>query len=54
MQTLKNRRGQGLVEYILVVVLMGIFAIAFIQKLGKSTQTGFTSAANQMDQAFNP
>jgi len=33
MQNLKNQRGQGLVEYILIVGLMGVLAIAAVNAL---------------------
>ena len=52
MRVLNNRRGQGLVEYILVVVLMGIVAIGVIKELGKSTQSGFTKATKDLNQTF--
>jgi Flp pilus assembly pilin Flp len=53
MQSLKlNKRGQGLVEYILVVVVMAILAIGVVQKLAKSTQSGFTQASDGLDKAF--
>ena len=55
MQNLNRRvgkRGQGLVEYILVVVVMAILAIGVIQKLARTTQNGFTKASDSLDQAF--
>jgi Flp pilus assembly pilin Flp len=52
MQNLNNKKGQGLVEYILVVVVMAILAIGVIQKLGTSTKDGFTKASSGLDQAF--
>ena len=55
MQNLNNRKreaGQGLVEYILVVVVMAILAISVVQRLARSTQNGFTQASNSLDQAF--
>jgi Flp pilus assembly pilin Flp len=47
-----NEKGQGLVEYILVVVVMAILAIGVIQRLGRSTQHGFTQASDGLDRAF--
>jgi len=47
-----NQNGQGLVEYILVIVVMAILAIGVVQKLAKTTQDGFTKASNNLNQAF--
>jgi Flp pilus assembly pilin Flp len=47
-----GKRGQGLVEYILVVVLMAIVAISVVQQLSTSTQKGFTKASDNLDQVF--
>jgi Flp pilus assembly pilin Flp len=52
MPNLKNNRGQGLVEYILILVLMGIMAIAAIQGLGTKTQAGFNKATTNLSQAL--
>jgi Flp pilus assembly pilin Flp len=52
MQNLKNKKGQGLVEYILVVALMGILAIAAIQKLSTQTNRGFTTSAQKLQSAL--
>ena len=48
MPHLKSEQGQGLIEYILVVVLMGIMALAVVKKLGQTTQQGFTKATNNL------
>jgi len=53
MQNLRNKRGQGLVEYILVVVVMAILAITAVQRLGRTTTNGFTQASDGLDNAFN-
>ena len=47
-----NQKGQGLVEYILIVALMGILAIAAINKLSKETQNGFTKATKALSSEF--
>jgi competence protein ComGC len=53
MQNLKlNKKGQGLVEYILVVFLMAVLAIVAVQKLGKTTQAGFNTATQNLQNAF--
>jgi len=56
MQNLKrkrNKNGQGLVEYILIVALMGIMAIAVVNTLGSKTRSGFTAATNKLDSEFS-
>ena len=53
MARLTNKRGQGLVEYVLVVVLMAIVAIGAIRLLSNSTQRGLTKSARALDQEFN-
>ena len=52
MSNLKNQQGQGLVEYILIVALMGILAIAAINKLSTKTQSGFTTATTRLNTEF--
>ena len=54
MQNLKNKRGQGLVEYILVVFLMAVLAIAGVRQLGQTTQTGFQTANTKLSSALTP
>ncbi len=44
MSNLTKEKGQGLVEYIMVVFLMAIICIAIVKKLGTTTQRGFTQA----------
>lgn len=52
-----NRKGQGLVEYILVVVVMALLAIGGVRVLGKNTHNAFVQAAetlnDDMDTASN-
>lgn len=45
-------RGQGLVEYILVVALMGIMAIAAVQKLSTQTTKGFATSTQKLQAAL--
>ena len=47
-----NRKGQGLVEYILIVALMGILAIAAINKLSDETKNGYTKATKSLSDEF--
>lgn len=49
-----GKRGQGLVEYILVVFLMAVIAITIVQKLGQTTQKGFTTANTNLSNALTP
>ena len=48
-----NRKGQGLVEYILIVALMGIIAIGAVDALSKKTQSGFRTATDKLDHEFS-
>ena len=43
-----GRKGQGLVEYILIVFLMGIVSIAAIKQLSSSTKDGYTKATSEL------
>ena len=53
MQNLKrNKKGQGLVEYILIVGLMGVLAIAAVNALSTKTQSGFRAATNKLGVEF--
>lgn len=52
MSYLKRQHGQGLVEYIILITLMGIMAIAVVQRLGRSTHHGFSNAATRLDSAL--
>jgi Flp pilus assembly pilin Flp len=47
-----GRKGQGLVEYILVVFLMGIVCIGVVKGLSHSTKDGFEKATEELDDAF--
>jgi Flp pilus assembly pilin Flp len=49
MSSLKNRRGQGLVEYILIVVVMALMAIGAIRSLGRKTHNAFAQAATTLN-----
>jgi Flp pilus assembly pilin Flp len=48
MQSLKNQRGQGLVEYILIVVVMALMAIGAIRALGTKTHNAFVQATSAL------
>ena len=56
MQNLKDRKreaGQGLVEYVLVVVLMGLLAIGSLKFLGQKTHNAFKTAGDAIDTQTN-
>jgi len=36
---LKNQKGQGVMEYIMITALVGIFCLAAVKKMGKSMNT---------------
>ncbi len=36
---LRNQKGQGVMEYILITSLIGIFCLAAVKKIGKSLDT---------------
>ena len=36
---IKNQKGQGVMEYIMLTALVGIFCLAAVKKIGKSMNT---------------
>lgn len=44
--SLKNEKGQGLVEYALILVLIAIVVIIAMQVLGRSTSNTFTEVGS--------
>ena len=52
MRNLKKNSGQGLVEYILIVALMGVLSIAAINALSSKTQSGFNAATTKLGTEF--
>ena len=48
---MKNQRGQGLVEYVLAIVLMGLLAIGALRALGTKTHNAFFQAGESMDRS---
>lgn len=52
MSNLRNEKGQGLIEYILIVGLMGVLAIAAVNALGRQTQSGYRGATRQLASEF--
>jgi Flp pilus assembly pilin Flp len=53
MPRLNNRKGQGLIEYILVVVLMAVVSIGLVRNLQTKTDHGFNKAINALGQEFD-
>ena len=49
MSRLKNRRGQGLVEYVLVLVLMAVLSVGAVHYLGKKTHNAFAQAGTALN-----
>ena len=49
----KTKKGQGLVEYILIVALMGILAIAAVNALSDKTQSGYNAATKKLGSEFS-
>jgi len=47
-KTKKNKEGQTLVEYALILALISVVAIAVLIKLGGSIQTIFTTISSQI------
>lgn len=45
---LKNERGQGLVEYALILVLIAIVVIAAVQNVGTKTSQTFSKIDSKM------
>ena len=44
----RNQRGQGLVEYALILVLIAIVVITGIQTLGNTTSSVFSNVTNEL------
>ena len=43
---LKNNKGQGLIEYLVIVALIAVAAIGIVQTLQKTVNTQFTNVTN--------
>jgi Flp pilus assembly pilin Flp len=48
MSRLKSKKGQGLVEYVLVLVLMALLSVGTLKLLGKKTHNAFKQAADSV------
>lgn len=49
-----GRKGQGLVEYILILFLMGIGCLTAMHQLRGTTRTGIQQASSTLDEEFQP
>jgi len=48
MPNLKHKRGQGLVEYIILITMMGVALIFTLRSLGRDTRDKFNEAAQEI------
>jgi uncharacterized protein (UPF0333 family) len=53
MPNLKSQRGQGLVEYVLLLVLMVVLAAGAVHYVGQKTQNAFSQAGKTLDQQLS-
>lgn len=51
-RVVKSNKGQGLVEYILIVALIGILSIAALNSLGDETRSGFIKSTKNLNKEF--
>jgi pilus assembly protein Flp/PilA len=51
MKLFQNQKGQGMVEYILIVGLIALMVFVAIKTLGTNIKTGFTNAATKVTDA---
>ena len=52
---LKREEGQGLVEYILIIAIVAVLAIAILKGFGGQIGNWFSKAGNKLNQAIeNP
>lgn len=49
----QNRRGQGLVEYFLILILIGVAGIMTTEKLGKEAARLYQDATGKVNSAGN-
>jgi Flp pilus assembly pilin Flp len=47
-ESLKNQRGQGLIEYLVIVALMGVAAIAIVRVMGQTVSSRFASVTSAL------
>ena len=49
----RNERGQGLAEYIIIVILVAIIVLVAVRLFGKSVFNQFSNATQQVDDLEN-
>lgn len=48
MRKFKNQRGQGLIEYLIIVALMGVATIAIVRVMGQTVSSRFATITNAL------
>lgn len=48
MKRIRNRRGQGLVEYLIIVAIMGVASITVVKLISSNLRTQFSNVANAL------
>ena len=48
MSKFKNQRGQGLIEYLIIVALMGVATIAIVRVMGQTVSSRFATITNAL------
>lgn len=48
-EQLRNERGQGMAEYIIIVILVAIIVLVAIRLFGKSVYNQFNNATEEVD-----
>jgi Flp pilus assembly pilin Flp len=51
MKLFQSQKGQGMVEYILIVGLIALMVFVAVKTLGTNIKTGFTNAASKVTDA---
>ena len=47
-QTTKNQKGQGILEYIILTALIGIFCLAAVKKIGSALETRLENMSDKI------
>ncbi len=47
-KTIKNQKGQGLIEYLIIVALVGVATIGVVRVVGSNLSTQFANVANAL------
>lgn len=50
----RNQKGQGLAEYIIIVIVVAIIVLVAVKLFGKSIYSQFSSATYDIDQLQTP